>query len=316
MKYKLNRLLIVILVFLTLPVFAGPVHADDASGNQGTVIALDIKFEGDKPADRPKSITVELYRSVDGQEVPIDSRTLSAKDASGSTWSTIFTGLDGPSYEYAFHVTGADSITDLYKYAFSETGAGTDRRTFEYALGTGSTKMEIEVDWNDDGDKAESRPDYYELNLFSLSNPSDQPERTLTLTRSNAASSDPNVWRATVSGLEDDPANYAVSPVSQPADYVNRVTRGEKQNIYIMTNTYVPQEALSGSGSEAQVLSSAIGAVRFYGLSKKSLPVNMLNSVLIGAVIVLSAVLIRKHRRIVQEMRTKKKGRPGKRGKD
>lgn len=306
MKYKLKTLLILILVFLMLPWTGQVAKADDVKGTQGTTISLKIEFEGDDVSCRPDAIYVELYRSVDGTEQAIETRKITL-DPTKNSVTSLFSGLDGESWEYAFHVVGADDITDLYAYTFSETGAGTQKRVFTYTYGTGSTEMEITVNWSDDGDTENVRPDHYEINLFSLNDTSGVPERTITMTQKNATSSDPNVWKATVTGLKGDPSQYAISPTQASSDYVSRVVRGDTDSSYVMTNTYVVQSQESVRQENASAVAGLVSTLQKRSDQDTLLHQTWFNVLLILIIIVLSSLLISKHRRIAEKMR---KNRP------
>lgn len=306
MKYKLKTLLILILVFLMLPWTGQVAKADDVKGTQGTTISLKIQFEGDDVSCRPDAIYVELYRSVDGTEQAIETRKITL-DPTKNSVTSLFSGLDGETWEYAFHVVGADDITDLYAYTFSETGAGTQKRVFTYTYGTGKTEMEITVNWSDDGDAGNVRPDHYEINLFSLDDTSGVPERTITMTEKNASSSDPNVWKATVTGLKGDPSQYAISPTQASSDYVSRVVRGDTDSSYVMTNTYVVQSQESVRQENASAVAGLVSTLQKRSDQDTLLHQTWFNVLLILIIIVLSSLLISKHRRIAEKMR---KNRP------
>lgn len=306
MKYKLKTLLIIVLVFLMLPWTGQVAKADDVKGTQGTTISLKIVFEGDDVSCRPDAIYVELYRSVDGTEQTIETRKITLDPTKNSVIS-LFSGLEGETWEYAFHVVGADDITDLYAYTFSETGAGTSQRVFTYTYGTGSTEMEITVNWSDDGDADNVRPDHYEISLFSLNDTSGVPERTITMTEKNASSDDPNVWTATVTGLSGDPSQYAISPTESSDDYVSRVVRGDTDASYVMTNTYVVSSQESSRQENASAVAGIVSTLQQRSDQDSLLHNTWFNVFLILLIIVLSSLLISKHRRIAERMR---KNRP------
>lgn len=302
MKYKLKTFLIIVLVFLMLPWTGQVAKADDVRGTQGATISLKILFEGDDVSSRPDAIYVELYRSVDGTEQTIETRKITL-DPKKNSVTSLFTELDGETWEYAFRIVGADDITDLYAYTFSETGAGTAKRVFTYTYGTGKTEMEITVNWNDGGNSGKVRPDHYDISLFRLNDTSGVPERTITMTEKNASSGDPDVWKATVTGLSGDPSQYAISPAQTSEEYVSRVVRGDSDTSYVMTNTYVVQSQESMRQENASAVAGIVSTLQQRSGQGSLLRSTWFKVFLILVVIVLSFFLILKHRRIAEKMR-------------
>ena len=313
MKYKLNIAIICFLVLLILP---GPaVLADDVTSGQGTQISLDIVWQGDQTQDRPEWIEVELYRSVNGKDETVETRKISAdqlKKGTDNTWTVLFSGLSGQSWEYAFKVDGASDITDLYAYSFAETGAGTDTRVFTYTHGTGSTDMTVTINWEDNNNQGNTRPDQYEISLFSPSDTSGTPERTVTLSAQNAVSGNSNQWTATITGLKEDPSSYAVSPTSQPDNYRSTVVRGTNQNQYNMTNTLVITATAGDStqqNAEAAVTSAVNSLSYIPALDSGVLRSSWLNVLLLALLGGICWLSIQRHRMMVRRAKQRKKRR-------
>lgn len=226
------------------------VLADNSSREKA--IALTINWMEDTPQNRPESITVELYRHVDGEDVPMDSKTLSSQDSSSSnTWSCVFEYYYGPVWEYAFKITSTVPKTALYSYRLVESGNGTNHYTFDFYHESGETEMRIETVWEGD-DQSGSRPEQYTAELVNID--TGEVEREVVLTKEDN-------WGGVVSGLNDSPSTYYLVVKDLP-NYSSVVTRGESANTYVCVNTYTTETAGEWEEIKAQEsLSEAIGGI-------------------------------------------------------
>lgn len=289
------------MVIFLLGVLIQPAFADDSSKDNKT-ISLTINWLDDTSKDRPESITIELYRSVDGQEYPMDSKVLtSANGVSSNCWKTSFTYYYGEVWEYAFKILGTEPTTGLYNYQLLESGNGTNQYTFDFLYGHGQTEMTIIAEWEDDTDSLDERPESITVDLISLEG--DQvPERSVILT----GKADDNKWSATVSGLDYDPSSYYIVVKNLPKTYSNLITRGEESNIYVSTNTYVG-EVIEGSMTPSSDLSSIInGFSETVSVNNKSLSNGVINNfwlnlLILVLIVVLSGLAILKHRELVRK---------------
>ncbi|MGI6109620.1 MAG: Cna B-type domain-containing protein [Eubacteriaceae bacterium] len=314
MKYKFNIFMLCLLVFLILPGSSGTVLADDVQGGQGTSVLLDIVWNGDTAADRPDAIYVELYRTVNGNEQTVEVRKISAqqlKNGTDNTWETVFTNLPGNTWEYAFRVDDVDKIASLYAYSFSESGAGTQTRTFNYTHGTGDTNMTVSVQWDDNNNSRNTRPEQYQVSLFSPSNTDGTPERVITLTSRNAAAGNSSLWTAEVTGLEEDPARYAVSPTNQPDNYQNSAVRGSTDDEYIMTNKLLVETVQDSAqqNAAAAVSSAATSLCYIPAVQNGVLKSGWLNFLVIILIGIVSWLCIQRHRLMVQQARRRNRKR-------
>lgn len=284
---KMLRLLSVVFAALVAAaVFAAPVFADDMSGS-GKAVSLKINWLDDAPADRPKSLTVEFYRVVDGEEIAMDAKTLTKQDAvSASTWQAYFEYQSGPVWEYAFKLLGADPEEALYAYKLTESGAGTDAYTFDFRYGQGDTTMTIKTVFK--GDSAKTRPQKLTADIFSLSGDG-TPERTVTL------SGKKDVWYAEVTGLENDPAEYYVVVRGLPEGYENVMTRGDDETVYVSTNTYTAPAQESGSDMMASALAGSASVLK-QQTARRSLMLLCGAALLTGAGVLAQAVIKRRRR--------------------
>lgn len=234
MKKRLafNSFFVILILSLS---FAYPVLADNSDKNE-KIITLTVNWLEDKPQERPQSIKIELYRYVDGEDIPMDSKTLTAEDRiSENTWQVSFNYYYGQVWEYAFRITEVYPETALYQYQMIESGNGTDHYTFDFVYGHGSTTMTIQTIWEETGTK-ENRPESIKLDLMSLSGEGDSPERIIRL----GEEGDQETWTVTVQGLDDSPSNYYIKIDDLPAGYSYTVNRGYDPSTYIVRISYDP----------------------------------------------------------------------------
>lgn len=297
MKYKFNKFAGILFVFLLLAICTAPVLADTGP-QDGTTVTLRINWAQDTSQDRPEAVYVELYRTVGDSEIVMDAKKLTATD----NWQAVFKNLPGQTYEYAFHVTGADPETALYAYHFNETGAGTANRSFTYTYGHGSTAMDVVVKWNDNADSAKKRPQKISVDLMNLT--TGEQERTIVMSAQDNETGT-GEWTAEVTGLEDDPANYYIVETDLPLGYSYMVTRGTKSSTYISTNTYAPGSTVMSqntSTNAANAVAGAAAALTYKGTltAKGVLGNDWLNAALLVSIAGISTLAIMRHRAMVR----------------
>lgn len=295
-----NCLILISIIFIPLS-FMQPAFADDSGDDK--VITLTINWLEDKQDDRPESITIELYRVVDGQEVAMDSKVVTKENSiSTNSWEVSFNYYYGQVWEYAFKILGTKPINGLYNYQLIESGNGTANYSFDFLYGHGNTEMTIILEWDDNSNSNNNRPESVTVDLYSL-NGDQTPERSVILTGNKTDSK----WSAMVSGLDYSPKNYYIVLTDLPSNYDNVITRGDDESIYISTNSYISRGSVESNSS--QTLSNAIdGVIETINPQEISTSNGIFNNIwlnflLLISIAILSYITIMKHRILVRNRR-------------
>lgn len=270
-------------VYTVKEVEIGGVSVDEATGKAGdyqsTIDAskpLEItneltgtvdKIEGKKiwkdvakVTERPASITVELYRKVEGGTLEfVEEKAVSGTQAKAE-WDFEFNNNgdgypkyddDGNLYTYSVKEEGeADGMITLgsndYKVAYGTDGAVytiTNTLYDKYTPdGPDPNPIKVTKIWKDDNNSQNKRPASVEMTLVQNGD-----LETITLTASDKVGTNENEWSATFAKtypMYDAEGALIVYSVKENAvaDYTLTKNEGNAANGFVLTNVYTPGE--------------------------------------------------------------------------